>query len=237
MRKILAIATILLACFAIGYLGSKHLTVTVRAAASVKAPAFTAWQTTTDRTGHILEQRITAQRSDGSLATVHTNPDFPASGNVRTVEWIGGGRETLFDAVSAKLTGRVTQQEVAGRKYLLEHTPANCVLNGEKAGNEPPRTVEGLTAYQVESGPWTFWRAPALGCFPIAVTLASTGATVSLTKLEIGEPDAVYFDPGDSFKSAKPSELPTLFDPNFKPSASISEKLSKADAAWQQRQQ
>jgi hypothetical protein len=174
--------------------------------------------------GELMERRVTARRSDGSTAMVtfmgpHWGmPEISA----RQLTLMSGTRVSILDLVASKTTWKMKDGDIAVLKERLLNPPPNCMLptpgnpnflgNGILAGQK-------VAIIEVIDQPLgtrsVFWKAPELGCEQLqygSETKQLDGSyklkvEARLISLNIGEPEARYFDPAANYIETRPSDV------------------------------
>jgi len=212
MRKPLFWYLLIAACVA-AYYGAAHWTVKVAAQSAISVKPFTLEFVTYNSAGKLVEDRITARRSDGSEVMVSMSP----AGKNRRIDFMDGASMALLDAVKIRMSGIVAADRTAARKTMLTNPPTDCLFPGETLAS---RTTTGGVAVNVVkstrgSYSLTEDRAPAYACKALDALgqdLQPDGTWVTrfqarLVAFTPGEPDARIFAPGDGYREMSPSQV------------------------------
>jgi hypothetical protein len=229
---------VLVIAAALVFYAAKARTIQAIAATDVQVTPFLLEQRTVSFSkspeGQMVENRITARRSDGSTAMMGVFPGKPEK-PIRRVDWMDGRTGTIVDSIKAKMMGLVSDSALAKRKRTLQSPPEKCTRPGETTVGSA--TMEGLETWVVQKtsggdslsvqSRLTEWRVPRLSCFAVQMQRESNkdGQWKLLTEvrplfIRIGDPGTALFEVDGAYDEMKPSE----FKRNLLSSAGVTEK-------------
>jgi hypothetical protein len=218
-------AGLLMGSLAVGfYYAAKVATVSRIAAAQGIATPFVlereVYSFQEDESGRLMNKETIARRSDGTTVEVR-NGGLPEWGMfVRKITHLDGRSITLCDQIKGKSTWPIPPTEVVAtlKKQILD-PPDNCVFPGHTLVKEEDvilnHKVAVIAIDSLGTVRVTDWRAPDLGCTSLQYRVEErlpdgswkVVAEARPVILEIGEPRADLFEPGEGYNEVKPSEL------------------------------
>jgi hypothetical protein len=214
MRGLLPIAGAALACVAAYWLAG-HWTIRASAQSQISVQPFTLEVLTFDSAGKLVEDRVTARRSDGSEAWIRMDRGSVAA---RRIDFTDGAIMTLLDAMQVRMSGWASPERLAAQKFRLTQPPPNCLYPGDtlldnhaSLGGVPVITAASVRGSHRD----TSYRALSLSCKALAAKGEDqqpdgswrTRFEARFVSIKLAEPDARAFARGDSYREMAPSKL------------------------------
>jgi len=198
------------AVVALGWTSAKIIVSAAPAYAQEIAVPFTLVQSIHVKSGAEVDRKVSARRSDGTLAEIGVAVPGRFAVSQRLVSFADGSQVTYYDGLRMKTSWPAKKHTQAGD--ISTFHPSTCLGPSDKLLRRESILGEAVEVIGESSGDFQAiaWVAPRLACMSLEYTVLAglenpaSGKALSLT---VGkDPDPNYFRGGADYQEAKPSE-------------------------------